>query len=78
MEVEAWKKFNNSTKRGHNSFKGLKKKKTSMFASPTTVDGRVGVIGSDRKMTPNIETQKKHSFHKYMKVELEADDEADE
>lgn len=62
VEVDAWKKFNNSSKRGHTLFKSLKKKKASMFASPTTVNGRVGVIGSDQKMTVNQDMRRKHVF----------------
>ncbi|EQC34183.1 hypothetical protein SDRG_08390 [Saprolegnia diclina VS20] len=39
-------------------------KKTSIFASPATVDGRVGVIGSDQKMTQFDDTRKKFKLHK--------------
>ncbi|KAF0699078.1 Aste57867_10351 [Aphanomyces stellatus] len=34
-------------------------KKSSIFASPATVDGRVGVVGSDQKMTHFNDTRKK-------------------
>ncbi|CAK4620607.1 hypothetical protein LEN26_009227 [Aphanomyces euteiches] len=34
-------------------------KKSSIFASPATVDGRVGVVGSDQKMTHFDDTRKK-------------------
>ncbi|OQS05099.1 hypothetical protein THRCLA_02721 [Thraustotheca clavata] len=39
-------------------------KKTSIFASPATVDGRVGVIGSDQKMTQFEDTRKKFKLYK--------------
>ncbi|OQR94512.1 hypothetical protein ACHHYP_01225 [Achlya hypogyna] len=39
-------------------------KKTSIFASPATVDGRVGVVGSDQKMTHFEDTRKKFKLYK--------------
>jgi len=40
--------------------KGMKKK--SMFASPETVDGRVGVVNSDMKKTEFKDTRLKYQF----------------
>lgn len=56
----SWQSFLNGKRK---RFKGLKKKKKSMFASPDTVDGRVGVVGSGRDMT-TFKDRKRHKFER--------------
>lgn len=57
-----WKAFQNKALK--KKFKGasgvLTKRGTSIFASPETVDGRVGVVGSGQGMTSFVDTRKKH------------------
>jgi survival-of-motor-neuron-related-splicing factor 30 len=58
-----WAKFNQKVakKRVVGAISHLKK--GSIFASPATVDGRVGVIGSDQKMTQFEDTRKKFKLN---------------
>mmetsp|Transcript_42756 Transcript_42756/g.71248 ORF Transcript_42756/g.71248 Transcript_42756/m.71248 type:complete len:305 (-) Transcript_42756:173-1087(-) len=53
-----WKQFLNG---GKKKLKALKNKKRSIFASPDSVDGRVGVVGSGKAMT-NFHDRTRHTF----------------
>ncbi|KAF1317883.1 hypothetical protein FI667_g14397, partial [Globisporangium splendens] len=61
MKQNAWKSFqHNAIKKKAKGTSGvLSKRGTSIFASPETVDGRVGVVGSGQGMTAFQDARKK-------------------
>ncbi|DAZ98498.1 TPA: hypothetical protein N0F65_004935 [Lagenidium giganteum] len=61
LKQQDWKSFQSKAmKKGFKGTGALSRRGTSMFASPETVDGRVGVVGSGQGMTTFVDTRKKH------------------
>jgi len=60
MKQNEWLKFQTKGKKGH-GHSLVKKQGVSIFKSPDTVDGKVGVVGSGQAMTTYLAQKTKYS-----------------